>query len=109
MKHMCCIIHLKLVNDSTVARVIARVSWLEFSIYIFNFCSFRALAYATLDKLWVVFLFLICSNHRSKMHRVSYGHKMDERTPACAKAPYWGGRGIMDSEQLSLHWLVNVQ
>jgi len=26
MKHMCYIIHLKLVNDSTVARVIARVS-----------------------------------------------------------------------------------
>jgi len=53
MKHLHHIIHLKLANDGFKCDN-ARVSWLEFSIY-FNFCRFRALAYTTLDKLWVVF------------------------------------------------------
>ena len=39
----------------TDSNVMAHVSWLEFSIY-FNFCRFTALAYTTLDKLWIFFL-----------------------------------------------------
>jgi len=53
MKHMRYVIHLKLANDSFKCDS-ACVSRLEFSIY-FNFCRFRALAYTTLDQLYVVF------------------------------------------------------
>ena len=48
------VIDLKLANDSFKCDS-ACVPWLEFSIY-FNFCRFEALAYITLDKMWIVFL-----------------------------------------------------
>jgi len=53
MQDMRYVIHLKLANDRFKCDS-ACVLWLEFSIY-FNFCRFRALAYATLDRLWSFF------------------------------------------------------